>query len=91
LVQSFGRSKGCGSRIVVVVGERYWVSDVWAWGQNGRKKNRDKFACPVCCAAIIFLGLIYVCERSTGNRFCELVRMVLPHRSLYAPRLLEGG
>jgi hypothetical protein len=46
---------------VVVVGERYWVSDVWAWGQNGRKKNRDKFACPVCCAAIIFLGLIYVC------------------------------
>jgi hypothetical protein len=58
-----GEVKDGGIRRVVVIRERYWVSDVWARGRNGRwkEKNRDKFACPDCCVAITFLGLIYVC------------------------------
>jgi hypothetical protein len=30
-------------------------------GVEMEKKSRDRFAYPVCCATIIFLGLIYVC------------------------------
>jgi hypothetical protein len=56
VVRSFGRSEGWGSRRVVVVGERYWVSDVWAGVQNlvfaGKKSEGQVWACPVllrCC------------------------------------------
>jgi hypothetical protein len=39
---------------VVLVGEQYWISDVWA-GSKWKEKNRDKFAYPVFAVLLLFV------------------------------------
>jgi hypothetical protein len=71
-------------------GGMYWVSAMWVWGRNGEKEQGQVcLPCLLCYYYFSWLN-ICVCERSTGNRFGELVHMASPRRALYTPRRLEG-